>query len=210
MNSAIAGARAGSFGGTADTLFERLAPAASGVPSGLRLLFVAAAGSLLLTLSAKLNLPIGPVPISMQTFVVLALGLVLGPRLGVLVLVAYMAEGAMGLPVFAGTPAKGVGLAYMMGPTGGYLLGWFPAVVATGLLARRGWDRSFVGTLGAMFVGNAFIYAFGLLWLGTLIGWDKPVFALGMTPFLLGDLAKMLVAAALLPTLWRLIGRRGA
>ena len=206
MKSAIAAPAAAS----AETLFERVLPAGDGAARTWRTLATVVAGSLLLTVSAKLAVPIGPVPITMQTFVVMLLGLVLGPRLGLAVILAYFAQGAVGLPVFSGTPAKGIGLSYMLGPTGGYLLGWLFAVLATGTLARRGWDQHFVGTMGAMLVGNVFIYAFGLLWLGTLIGWDKPVIALGMTPFLLGDLAKMLIAAALLPALWRFVGRRDA
>jgi biotin transport system substrate-specific component len=110
----------------------------------------------------------------------------------------------MGLPVFAGTPEKGIGVAYMLGPTGGYLLGFVVAAYITGLLAERGWDRSVSTTVAAMLIGNAVIYLFGLVWLGSIVGWDKPVLALGMTPFLLGDLAKILLAAAVLPALWKL------
>jgi biotin transport system substrate-specific component len=129
--------------------------------------------------------------------------MVLGPRLGALAVLAYLAQGAMGLPVFAGTPEKGVGMAYMLGTTGGYLLGFVAAAFVVGHLARRRWDRSVAGTVAAMVIGNAVIYAFGLVWLGTIVGWDKPVLAWGMTPFLLGDIAKIVIAAALLPTLWR-------
>jgi len=94
-------------------------------------------------------------------------------------------------------------MAYMLGTTGGYLLGFVAAAFVVGHLARRRWDRSVAGTVAAMVIGNAVIYAFGLVWLGTIVGWDKPVLAWGMTPFLLGDIAKIVIAAALLPTLWR-------
>ena len=189
---------------SSNTLFEALT--AGGLTNNVgwaRQLTAVVAGSLLLTLSAKLSIPFFPVPMTMQTLVVLCLGMVLGPKLGALAVLAYLAQGAMGLPVFAGTPEKGVGMAYMLGTTGGYLLGFVAAAFVVGHLARRRWDRSVAGTVAAMVIGNAVIYAFGLVWLGTIVGWDKPVLAWGMTPFLLGDIAKIVIAAALLPTLWR-------
>ncbi len=193
---------------SADTLLDTVLPKAASLQgSWLRSAMVVAAGSLLLTLSAKLSIPFLPVPMTLQTMVVLCLGMALGPRLGVAAVLAYLAQGAVGLPVFAGTPEKGIGLAYMLQHTGGYLAGFVVAAFAVGLLARRQWDRSILTTIAAMLVGNAIIYGFGLLWLGTLIGWDKPVVALGMTPFLLGDLAKVLIAAALLPSIWKFLNR---
>lgn len=207
MTSAIAGPRGPLGGHPVDTLLERLAPTDAGGAALVRNATAVVAASVLLTLSAKLQIPFWPVPLTLQTMVVLCLGMVLGPRLGALAVIAYLAQGAAGLPVFAGTPEKGIGLAYMLGTTGGYLAGFVVAAFVTGLLARRAWDRSVVGTVAAMLVGNAVIYACGLLWLGNVVGWDKPVLAWGMTPFLLGDLAKIVVAAALLPTLWRLFGR---
>ena len=194
-------------GDAADTLLERLAPAPDARAALVRGAAAVVGGSLLLTLSAKLSIPFWPVPLTLQTMVVLCLGMVLGPRLGALAVLVYLAEGALGLPVFAGTPEKGVGLAYMLGPTGGYLVGFVVAAFVSGALARRAWDRNVASTVAAMLVGNAIIYLFGLAWLGSVVGWDKPVLAWGMTPFLLGDLAKIVVAAALLPTLWRLFGR---
>lgn len=202
-------ATAGQLAGTADTLLDRLLPVADTRPGLIRNLAVVLGGSLLLTLSAKLQIPFWPVPLTLQTLVVLALGMVLGPRLGALAVIAYLAQGAIGLPVFAGTPEKGIGLAYMLGTTGGYLAGFVVAAFVTGLLAQRSWDRNVLTTVLAMVVGNAIIYACGLLWLGSVVGWDKPLLAWGMTPFLLGDLAKIVVVAALLPTLWRLLGRSG-
>lgn len=174
----------------------------------LRGVILAITGSILLTISAKISVPFYPVPMTMQTLVVLALGMALGSRLGVATVLLYMAEGAIGLPVFSGTPEKGLGLAYMMGTTGGYLLGFVVAVWATGFLAERGWGRGFVSTALAMVIGNAIIYTFGLLWLGSLLGWDKPIIEWGMTPFLLGDTTKIALAVILMPLVWKALGKR--
>ncbi|NND92178.1 MAG: biotin transporter BioY [Granulosicoccus sp.] len=188
------------------TLLDQLLPSRqAGRAVWVRNALAIIAGSVLLTLSAKASIPFYPVPLTFQTMVVLALGMVLGPRLGAAAVIAYLAQGALGIPVFAGTPEKGIGLAYMMGTTGGYLVGFVIAAFVTGLLAERHWDRSFMTTVAAMVIGNAIIYLCGLAWLGSLIGWDKPVLALGMTPFLLGDLAKILMVAAILPTLWKTV-----
>ena len=174
----------------------------------LRLALLAVGGSLLLTLSAKVQVPFWPVPMTMQTFAVLVIGMAFGPRLGAATVGLYLLEGAFGLPVFAGTPLKGIGLAYMSGPTGGYLLGMMLAVTLTGHLARRGWDRSMIGTAAAMVLGILAIYVPGVLWLGTLIGFDKAV-AAGLVPFLLADALKVALAAVLLPACWSVIGRKG-
>ncbi|WP_305985753.1 biotin transporter BioY [Roseibium sp. MMSF_3544] len=171
----------------------------------LRNVVLAILGSAALWMSAKIQVPFYPVPITMQTFVILAIGMAFGMRLGVATIALYLAEGMTGLPVFAGTPEKGIGLAYMMGPTGGYLLGYLLAAGAVGYLAERGFDRNFFTAAVAMFLGNVLIYIPGLLWLGTIVGWDKPVLAWGMTPFLFGDAAKLLLAAALMPMIWKLL-----
>jgi biotin transport system substrate-specific component len=194
--------------GPSNTLFEQFLPAK--VPQSAvwtRNALAILAGSILLTMSAKLSIPFFPVPVTLQTLVVLCLGMVLGPRLGAAAVIAYLAQGAAGLPVFAGTPEKGIGLAYMLGTTGGYLVGFVVAAYTVGLLAERRWDRSKLTTIAAMIVGNAIIYAFGLVWLGSIVGWDKPILAWGMMPFLLGDLAKILIAAALLPAAWKFFKR---
>jgi biotin transport system substrate-specific component len=162
-------------------------------------------GVLALTVSAKVQIPFYPVPMTMQTLVVLLTGIAFGTRLGVATVLIYLGVGALGLPVFAGTPEKGVGLAYMLGPTGGYLAGFVLAAATCGWLAERGWDRRPVTTAAAMLAGNALIYLPGLLWLGTVVGWDKPVFQWGLTPFLLGDLAKLALAAGLVPLVWKAI-----
>lgn len=159
-------------------------------------------GSLLLTLSAKVQVPFYPVPMTLQTLVVLLLGLVYGPRLGLFTVTFYLAQGAVGLPVFAGTPEKGIGLAYMMGPTGGYLFGFMVAVGLTGFLARRGYDRSALKVSINMILGNIVIYSFGLLWLGSFVGYNEKVITLGLTPFILGDLLKIALATVSLPLIW--------
>lgn len=175
----------------------------------LRLAALAVAGSLLLTLSAKISIPFYPVPLTMQTFAVLVIGMAYGPVLGVSTVLLYLAQGAAGLPVFEGTPEKGIGVAYMMGGTGGYLIGFVLAAGATGWLSGRGWDRNVMTTALAMLAGNAVIYIPGLLWLGALFGWDKPILEWGLLPFVFGDLVKLALAAVVLPAAWKLIRRAG-
>ena len=165
------------------------------------------AGTMVLALSARIEVPFYPVPMTMQTFAVLVLGMACGWRLGAATMVFYLVEGALGLPVFAGTPERGIGVAYMLGPTGGYLLGFVIAGAVCGWLAERGWGRHVVSTCAAMVIGNALIYVPGLLWLGSVVGWDEPVLRWGLTPFLLGDLAKLVLAALMLPLAWRLVKR---
>ncbi len=169
----------------------------------IRLAILALAGSALLTLSAKVQVWPGPVPVTMQTFVILVLGMTYGWRLGGATLLLYLAEGAIGLPVFA----KGGGIAYFSGPTGGYLVGFVLAAVAAGWLAERGWDRRPATTALAMLAGNIVIYVPGLLWLGMIVGWDKPVLEWGLYPFLLGDAVKLALAAAALPLAWKAVRR---
>jgi len=168
---------------------------------------VVVAGSLLMTLSAKLQIPFWPVPMTMQTYVVVVLGMALGPRLGTAAVGLYLAQGAMGLPVFAGTPEKGLGLAYMVGPTGGYLAGFIAAALATGFLSARGLGRRPAGALLTATLGMVLIYACGLAWLSNLIGLDKAV-TYGALPFVLGDGLKILLAMVTLPVAWRLLGDR--
>lgn len=174
----------------------------------LRNTILAVAGTLLLTLSAKVSIPFYPVPMTMQTLVVLALGMAYGWKLGAATMLLYLAEGAVGLPVFSGTPDKGIGLVYMMGGTGGYLVGFILAASLTGYLAEHGWDRNIVTTALAMLLGNLLIYIPGLLWLGSLYGWDKPILAWGLTPFLFGDLVKLVLAAVAMPLCWRIVRKR--
>jgi biotin transport system substrate-specific component len=165
---------------------------------------LAVLGTILLTVSAKLKVPFYPVPMTMQVCVVLALGLALGFRLALATALLYLIEGAAQLPVFAGTPERGLGLAYMMGPTGGYLLGHAFAAAAVGMLADRGWGRHWAKAILAGLIGLAIIYVPGIVWLGTVIGWYKPVLELGFMPFILGDLVKVLVAALAVSGIWHL------
>mgnify|MGYP001150535748 CR=1 FL=1 len=184
------------------TLAQKVIPGSAGLTRNVML---AVGGSLLLWASARLQVPFYPVPMTMQTFVVLMIGAAYGWRLGAATVALYLLQGALGMPVFAGTPEKGIGLAYMVGPTGGYLIGYVAAAAVTGALAGLGWDRRVSTTILSMLAGTAVIYAFGIGWLGMVVGWDKPVFAWGLTPFLLGDLIKLALAAAILPTTWKLI-----
>lgn len=174
----------------------------------MKFLLLAVMGSIALWLSAKIQVPFYPVPITMQTFVVLVVGMAFGWRLGATTVLLYLAEGALGLPVFAGSPERGIGVAYMAGPTGGYLLGFLVAAAVVGWLGQRGWDRRIATTLAAMALGTAIIYVPGLIWLGMAIGWDKPLLELGLWPFLPGDALKVALAALVLPSIWRLARHR--
>ena len=165
--------------------------AALGRPSLAKSVLMVIAGSLLLTLSAKVQVPFFPVPMTMQVLVVLLIGAAYGPKLAGATLAAYILQGAAGLPVFAGTPEKGLGLAYMFGPTGGYLAGFFVAAIAVGWMAERGWNTGPLRTAVSGLVGMAAIYALGLAWLGTVVGWDKPVLSFGLWPFLPGEVLKL-------------------
>jgi biotin transport system substrate-specific component len=119
----------------------------------------------------------------------------------------YLAEGAAGLPVFQGTPQQGIGLAYMLGPTGGYLIGFAVAAFIVGSLAERGFDRNVFQLFAAMVLADAVVFVLGLLWLGSVIGWDKPVLQFGLYPFLLGDVVKIALAACLVVAGARLVRR---
>lgn len=184
---------------------ERTAESAARIVNLLRALFLALAGSALIAVSSKLQVPMVPVPMTMQTLVILVIGMACGWRLGGLTLLLYLAEGAVGLPVFAGTPERGLGLTYMVGSTGGYLLGFLLAALVVGLLAEAGWDRTVPLAAAAMLIGNVVIYVPGLLWLGTVLGWDNPILQWGLTPFIVGDLVKLALAALLMPAAWRLV-----
>lgn len=173
----------------------------------MRRVTLAVVGSALLWVSAKIQVPFWPVPVSMQTFAVLLIGFAYGPRLGMATVMLYLAEGAMGMPVFAGTPEKGIGLAYMMGPTGGYLLGFVLAAGLVGWLAEKGWDRNVVTVVFAMVAANIVIYLPGVAWLTYLFNFENAL-AWGLTPFIVGDIAKLVLAAVLLPSVWKLLGKK--
>ena len=163
-----------------------------------KIILVAVLGTLLLTISAKIKIPFYPVPMTMQTFMVLFLGITLGPKIGLLTISLYLFEGIFGLPVFAGTPEKGIGLIYFTGPTMGYLIGFLVAVYLAGSFK---YDKGIINTFLKLIFSISFVYILGMIWLGTLIGWDKPIFKLGAQPFLLAELFKMLLLLFLTPTL---------
>ena len=150
-------------------------------------------GSSLLWASAKVQVPFWPVPMTMQTYVVLTMGALVGWRLGAATVVAYLAEGALGLPVFAGTPTNGIGLAYIAGPTGGYLAGCLVAVVLVGLLAGNPGNRSILNAAAALFIGELTILSLGCCWLAIQFGWERAL-VVGFGPFLIGDAVKIVIA----------------
>lgn len=155
---------------------------------------------------AKVRVPFWPVPMTLQTFATMAIALAVGPRLAASTLVAYLAVGAAGLPVFAGTPERGLGLAYLVGPTGGYLLGF---VIAGWLVATLAQGRGVSGRIAAMLAGLAAIHAAGLCWLALHVPADK-VFALGFLPFIVSDLTSIaVVAVGSMAVPARLLGRIG-
>ena len=151
-------------------------------------------GSIALTISAKIKIPFYPVPMTMQTFVVLFLGVSLGHKIGLASVGLYLLEGIMGLPVFSNSPEKGVGLIYFTGPTMGYLIGF---LVASYLASKINSKDNFLIILTKIIIATSTIYILGLLWLGTLIGWDKPIFDLGAKPFLLAEIFKIFLLALL-------------
>ena len=160
-------------------------------------------GSLFVALAAQIAIPLpfSPVPITGQTLAVLLIGALLGSRRGAYSLLLYLAEGALGLPVFAGGRC---GLAYMLGPTGGYLMGFVAAAFVTGLLAEQRWDRRARSNALAMLLGNVIIYACGLTWLAHFVGADKAL-AMGFYPFVAGDLVKLAGATISLPCGWKML-----
>jgi len=188
-------------GGAHATLADTVWSPVGSAPAA-RAIVLALIGTALLTLSAKIQVPFWPVPMTMQTFVVLVLGMAYGWRLAGATVLLYLAQGAIGLPVFA----AGGGIAYLAGPTGGYLVGFLLAAVAVGWLAEHGWDRSAPRTLAAMLIGTAIIFTCGIAWLGTLIGLP-PAISAGLVPFLLGEAVKIALATAILPFAWRLLQR---
>ncbi len=158
-------------------------------------------GSWLIALSAQIEIPLWPVPFTAQTFGVLLVAALLGSRRGALTVLTYLAQGAMGLPVFAGGAA---GIVRFAGPTGGYLIGFVAAAFVVGWLSERGWDRHVLATSVAMLLGNITIYAFGLPWLANFVGWEAALGA-GFLPFVAGDLIKIALAALVLPLGWALL-----
>ena len=198
------------------TLAAQLLPAPA-LPRIVRDAMLVLAGSAIVAASARLTIPLEPVPVTGQTFGVLVVAMALGSRLGTLALAAYLIEGLAGLPVFAGG-ASGPGA--IAGPSGGYLIGYLPAAWLIGHLAERGWDRTVVCTALAMFAGNVALYVPGLLWLGwhlsglpaeDLAGQSFVMVVLwaGLLPFIPGDAIKLALAAVVMPLGWKLANRKG-
>ena len=163
-------------------------------------LFIAICGTIILAVSAKVKIPFYPVPMTMQTFVVLLLGVSLGWRLGLFTVSLYLIEGLAGLPVFAGTPEKGLGIVYFTGPTMGYLIGFLVAVYLAGIFK---YNNNFFKNLIKLLFSVSFIYLLGMIWLGSLIGWDKPIFKLGAQPFLLAEIFKVVLLALIIPVIFK-------
>lgn len=191
------------------SLAETLGPK-SGTALRIKQAALIVLGIVALAVLAKIKLPIppSPVPVTMGTFGVLAIGAAYGPRLGLATILGYMIIGALGYDVFAGSSAEKFGLEYMMGGTGGYLVGYVLATLALGWAATKGWDRSVMWMAVAMLIGNALIYVPGLAWL-TVLYPDQPmatIFEWGLTPFVIGDFMKLALAALLLPAAWKLVG----
>lgn len=157
----------------------------------LKYIFIALIGSIILAISSKIKIPFYPVPMTMQTLIVLVIGITFGWRLGLATISLYLFEGVIGLPVFSGTPERGIGLVYFTGPTMGYLIGFLVTVCVSG---KFNYDNNLIKNFLKLFFATSFIYILGLVWLGSLIGWDKPIFELGVQPFLLAELFKILIA----------------
>ena len=160
----------------------------------LKYILVILLGSIILTISSKIKIPFYPVPMTMQTFVVLFLGISLGYKLGLATVFLYLVEGIIGLPVFSNSPEKGIGLVYFTGPTMGYLIGFLFATFLAGYFDYKG---NILFNFFKLLISVSTIYILGVFWLGTLIGWDKPVIQLGVTPFLLAELFKISILALL-------------
>ncbi len=192
-----------------NVLYETIGPQ-SGLSLRVKQILLVVVGILILAVAAKLKVPMYPVPITMGTFAVLTIGAAYGRSLGLATILGYMIVGALGFDVFANTSAGINGLDYMVGATGGYLVGYVLATLTLGALARRGWDRSWLWMAAAMLIGNLVIYIPGLCWLGFSFGWDQPILEWGLTPFLIGDALKLGLAAILFPTIWALVGKARA
>ena len=152
-------------------------------------------GTILLTISAKIKIPFYPVPITMQTFVVLFLGISFGYKIGVATILLYLIEGILGMPVFSNSPEKGVGISYFIGPTMGYLIGFIFATFFAGYFK---YNSNYLLTFAKLAIATSIIYLFGILWLGNLIGWDKPILQFGVYPFLLAEIFKLLLLTLLI------------
>jgi len=163
-----------------------------------KLFLISIIGSALIVLSAKIKIPFYPVPMTMQTFVILLIGITCGYRVGIATVTLYLFEGIIGLPVFASSPEKGIGITYFIGPTMGYLIGFLFAVYFAGSFK---YNKDVINTFLKLVFSVSIIYILGVIWLGVLIGWNKPIFKLGVQPFLLAEFFKILLLLFLMPTL---------
>ena len=189
-----------------DAVLQEAFYSTSGTSLWIKRAVLVALGIAILAIAAKIRVPMWPVPITMGTFAVLTIGAAYGPKLGLTTIMGYMLIGAFGFDVFASSTAENNGLAYMLGGSGGYLLGYVLATAALGYLARLGWDRTALKMGGALLIGNALIYIPGLLWLnGFAESWAQ-TFQWGLTPFLIGDAIKLALAALLIPAIWKFVG----
>jgi len=186
----------------ADTLWH--IPANQRARVWARQVILAVGGSLLVGLCAQFTIPFFPVPITGQTFALFLIALTYGSKLGGATIFLYLVEGAIGLPVFAGGAG---GFRIFTGPTAGYLFGFFLVAIVCGRLAEKGFDRSYLKIALVMLIGNIVLFTPGLLWLGFFMGWDKPILAWGLYPFIPGDIIKMTLVVSLLPTTWKVIDR---
>ena len=164
----------------------------------IKSLLVIVLGSIALTISAKIKIPFYPVPMTMQTFVVLLLGLGFGYKIGLLTVSLYLLEGIVGLPVFSNSPERGIGLVYFTGPTMGYLIGFLSACYLASFIKL---NDNFFMIFAKLALAVSTIYIFGVIWLGTLIGWEKPIFSLGVAPFLMAETFKVLLLSLLVKKL---------
>ena len=167
----------------------------------LKYILVIFLGSILLTISSKIKIPFYPIPMTMQTFVVLFLGMSFGYKVGLATVGLYLVEGIFGLPVFSNSPEKGVGIVYFTGPTMGYLIGF---LFATFLAGYFNFNRNILNNFVKLLFSVSTIYILGVFWLGNLIGWDKPIMQLGVTPFLLAELFKIAILALLAKNILKL------
>jgi biotin transport system substrate-specific component len=167
----------------------------------LKYILVIFLGSILLTISSKIKIPFYPVPMTMQTFVVLFLGMSFGYKVGLATVGLYLVEGIIGLPVFSNSPEKGVGFVYFTGPTMGYLIGFLFATFLAGYFNFKG---NILNNFIKLLISVSTIYILGVFWLGSLIGWDKPIIQLGVTPFLLAELFKIVILTLLTKNILKL------
>ena len=180
-----------------NVLIDTLLPT-NGIKTVYKNIFLVLFGTLLLAVSSKVQVPFWPVPMTMQTFIVFIIGMTYGPKLAFLTLLAYLFEGSLGLPVFA----KGGGIAYLTGPTAGYLYGMTIAAFVIGLFSQKGFAKSYLKSLLALLIGTIIIFTLGVAYLGSIIGYEKAL-AAGLYPFIISELFKIFLATMLIPTIWK-------